>query len=176
MNQIKTKRLVLKKPTKKINKKSIVSKIGHWEVAKWLSDVPYPYTEQKAEEWLNNINYDDLLFSIFRNNSLIGGVGLSLEEDNDLDLGFGIWDLGFWIGRDQWGKGYATEAAMGLIQYAKKEFNFKQIKACYIKGNTGSSNVLRKLGFEEIGKCEEYFLSRKKTMPCIKLLLKFDTK
>ena len=155
MNQIKTKRLVLKKPTKKINKKSIVSKIGDWEVAKWLSDVPYPYTEQKAEEWLNNINYDDLLFSIFRNNSLIGGVGLSLEEDNDLDLGF-------WIGRDQWGKGYATEAAMGLIQYAKKEFNFKQIKACYIKGNTG--------------KCEEYFLSRKKTMPCIKLLLKFDTK
>jgi len=94
MNQIKTKRLVLKKPTKKINKKSIVSKIGDWEVAKWLSDVPYPYTEQKAEEWLNNINYDDLLFSIFRNNSLIGGVGLSLEEDNDLDLGFGIWDFG----------------------------------------------------------------------------------
>jgi len=140
MNQIKTKRLILKKPTKKINKKLIVSQIGDWEVAKWLSDVPYPYTEQKAEEWLNNINDDDLLFSIFRNNSLIGGVGLSLEEDNDLDLGF-------WIGRDHWGKGYATEAAMGLIQYVKKEFNFKQINACYIKGNTGSSNVLMKLGF-----------------------------
>jgi len=166
MSQIKTKRLILKKPTKKINKKFIVSQIGDWEVAKWLSDVPYPYTEQKAEEWLNNINDDDLLFSIFRNNSLIGGVGLSLEEDDDLDLGF-------WIGRDHWGKGYATEAAMGLIQYVKKEFNFKQIKACYIKGNTGSSNVLRKLGFEEIGECKEYFLSRKKTMPCIKLLLKF---
>ena len=169
MNQIKTKRLVLKKPTKKTNKKLIVSQIGDWEVAKWLSGVPYPYTEQKAEEWLNNINDDDLLFSIFRNNSLIGGVGLSLEEDNDLDLGF-------WIGRGHWGKGYATEAAMALIQYAKKEFNFKQIKACYIKGNTGSSNVLMKLGFKEIGECEEYFLSRKKTMVCIKLLLKFDTK
>ena len=169
MNQIKTKRLVLKKPTKKTNKKLIVSQIGDWEVAKWLSGVPYPYTEQKAEEWLNNINDDDLLFSIFRNNSLIGGVGLSLEEDNDLDLGF-------WIGRGHWGKGYATEAAMALIQYAKKEFNFKQIKACYIKGNTGSSNVLMKLGFKEIGECEEYFLSRKKTMVCIKLLLKFGTK
>mgnify|MGYP003329866814 FL=1 len=131
MNQIKTKRLVLKKPTKKTNKKLIVSQIGDWEVAKWLSGVPYPYTEQKAEEWLNNINDDDLLFSIFRNNSLIGGVGLSLEEDND-------WDLGFWIGRDHWGKGYATEAAMALIQYVNKEFNLKQINACYIKCNTGS--------------------------------------
>ena len=167
MIQIKTKRLVLKKPTKKINVKSIVSLIGDWDVAKWLSEVPYPYTEQKAEEWLDNINYDDLLFSIFRDNSLIGGVGLSLEEDSDFDLGF-------WIGRDHWGKGYATEAAMGLIQYAQKEFNFKQIKACYIKGNTGSSNVLSKLGFEEIGECEEYFLSRRKKMSCIKLLLKFD--
>ena len=98
MNQIKTKRLVLKKPTIKTNKKLIISQIGDWEVAKWLSGVPYPYTEQKAEEWLNNINDDDLLFSIFRNNSLIGGVGLSLEEDNDLDLGF-------WIGRGHWGKG-----------------------------------------------------------------------
>ena len=164
MDQIKTKRLVLKKPTKKINKKSIVSQIGDWEVAKWLSGVPYPYTEQKAEEWLNNISYDDLLFSIFRNNSLIGGVGLSLEEDDDLDLGF-------WIGRDHWGKGYATEAAMGLIQYVKEEANFKQITACYIKGNMGSSNVLRKLGFEEVGECEEYFLSRKKTMSCVDLLL-----
>jgi len=166
MIQIKTKRLVLKKPTKKINVKSIVSQIGDWEVAKWLSGVPYPYTEQKAEEWLDNINQDDLLFSIFRDKSLIGGVGLSLEEDNDFDLGF-------WIGRDHWGKGYATEAATGLIQYVKEETNFKQIMACYIKGNTGSSNVLMKLGFEEVGECEVYFLSRRKTMPCIKLLLKF---
>ncbi len=166
MIQIKTKRLVLKKPTKKINVKSIVSQIGDWEVAKWLSEVPYPYTEQKAKEWLDNINYDDLLFSIFRDNSLIGGVGISLEEDNDFDLGF-------WIGRDHWGKGYATEAAMGLIQYVKEETNCKQITACYIKGNTGSSNVLMKLGFKKVGECEVYFLSRRKTMPCIKLLLKF---
>ncbi len=166
MIQIKTKRLVLKKPTKKINKKSIVSQIGDWEVAKWLSGVPYPYTEEKAEEWLNNINHDDLRFSIFLNGSFIGGVGASLEEDNKLDLGF-------WLGKKYWGSGYATEAAMGFIQYVQEETNFKEITACYIKGNTDSSNVLMKLGFKEVGECEEYFLSRRKTMPCIKLLLKF---
>ena len=166
MNQIKTKRLVLKKPSKKINKKLIVSQIGDWEVAKWLSGVPYPYTEQKAEEWLNNINHDDLRFSIFLNGSFIGGVGASLEEDNKLDLGF-------WLGKKYWGSGYATEAAMGFIQYVQEETNFKEITACYIKGNADSSNVLMKLGFKEVGECEEYFLSRRKTMPCIKLLLKF---
>ena len=164
MNQIKTKRLVLKKPTKKINTKLIASQMGDWEVAKWLSDVPYPYTEKKAEEWLNNINHDDLTFSIFMNYSLIGGVGVSLEEDNKLDLGY-------WIGKEYWGNGYATETVKGLIKYVKEETSFKQITACYIKGNTTSENVLRKLGFEEIGECEEYFLSRKKTMTCIDLLL-----
>jgi RimJ/RimL family protein N-acetyltransferase len=164
MNQIKTKRLVLKKPVKTINKKLIASQIGDWQVAKWLSDVPYPYTEQNAEEWLNNINHDDLTFSIFMNDSLIGGVGVSLEEDNKLDLGY-------WVGREYWGNGYATEAVMGLIKYVKEETSFKQITACYIIGNNTSANVLRKLGFEEVGECEEYFLSRKKTMSCIDLLL-----
>ena len=164
MNQIKTKRLVLKKPTKKINTKLIASQIGDWEVAKWLSDVPYPYTEQKAEEWLTNINHDDLRFSIFMGDSLIGGVGVSLEKDKKLDLGY-------WVGREYWGNGYATEAVMGLIQYIKEETDFKQITACYIKGNNSSANVLRKLGFKEVGECEEYFLSRKKTMSCVDLLL-----
>ncbi len=166
MNQIRTKRLILKKPTKKINKQLIVSQIGDWEVAKWLSGVPYPYTEERAEEWLNNINEDDLLFSIFINDLLIGGVGLSFEENND-------YDLGFWIARDYWGKGYATEAAMGLIRFVKKELKPKKIKACHIKGNTGSSNVLRRLGFEKIGECEEFFLSRGQVMPCIRLELNF---
>ena len=164
MNQIRTKRLILRKPTKKISKQLIVSQIGDWEVTKWLSGVPYPYTEERAEEWLNNINEEDLLFSIFINDLLIGGVGLSLEENND-------YDLGFWIARDYWGKGYATEAAMGLIQFVTKELKLKQIKACYIKGNKGSTNVLRKLGFEEIGECEEFFLSRGQVMPCIRLEL-----
>ena len=67
--------------------------------------------------------------------------------------------------------GYATEAAMGLIQFVTKELKLKQIKACYIKGNKGSTNVLRKLGFEEIGECEEFFLSRGQVMPCIRLEL-----
>ena len=166
MNQIRTKRLILRKPTKKISKQLIVSQIGDWEVTKWLSGVPYPYTEESAEEWLNNISGDDLLFSIFLNNSLIGGVGLTPEENND-------YDLGFWIGRDYWGKGYVTEAAMALIQFAKKELKLKQIKACHIKGNTSSSNVLRRLGFKEIGECEEFFVSRGKVMPTVVLQLNF---
>ena len=51
MMEIKTERLVLKKPEHK-DKQSIISQIGDWEVAKWLSSVHYPYTENDADDWL----------------------------------------------------------------------------------------------------------------------------
>ena len=41
MTEIRTERLVLKKP-RHIDKPLIVSQIGDWEVAKWLSAVPFP--------------------------------------------------------------------------------------------------------------------------------------
>ena len=60
---------------------------------------------------------------------------------------------------------------MGLIEYVKDETEFKVIAACYIKDNKASANVLKKLGFREVGECEEYFLSRKETVRCIDLAL-----
>ena len=98
---------------------------------------------------------------------MVGGVGVSFEDHNQLDLGY-------WIAKDYWGYGFATEASMGLIEYIKNETNFKAITACYVKGNKASANVLKKLGFIEIGECEEYFLSRKKTMDCVDLILNLD--
>jgi len=162
--EIKTKRLVLKRPDKSINKKLFTSLVGEWDIAKWLSDVPYPYTEENAEKFIKRTSLDDLRFCIFFNELLVGGVGFSFEENNQLDLGY-------WIAKNYWGNGFATEASMGLIEYVKDETEFKVITACYIKDNKASSNVLKKLGFREVGECEEYFLSRKETVRCIDLVL-----
>ena len=164
---INTIRLVLKRPDKSINKDLFVSLVGDWDIAKWLSDVPYPYTVKDAEKFIKRSSPDDLRFSVFYKDILVGGVGVSFEDHNQLDLGY-------WIAKDYWGYGFATEASMGLIEYIKKETNFKAITACYVKGNKASANVLKKLGFIEIGECEEYFLSRKKTMDCVDLILNLD--
>ena len=165
--QITTQRLTLKRPDRSINKTLFASLVGDWDIAKWLSDVPYPYTEKHAEKFIKRSSKDDLRFSVFYDNILVGGVGVSFEDHNQLDLGY-------WIAKDYWGYGFATEASMGLIEYIKKETNFKAITACYVKGNKASANVLNKLGFIEIGECEEYFLSRKKTMDCVDLILDLD--
>ena len=165
--QITTKRLTLKRPNRSINKTLFASLVGDWDIAKWLSDVPYPYTEKHDEKFIKRSSPDDLRFSVFYDNILVGGVGVSFEDHNQLDLGY-------WIAKDYWGYGFATEASMCLIEYIKKETNFKAITACYVKGNKASANVLNKLGFIEIGECEEYFLSRKKTMDCVDLILDLD--
>ena len=142
--------------------------VGDWDITKWLSDVPYPYTEKNAEMFIKSSSPDDFRFSVFYDEILVGGVGVSYEDNNQLDLGY-------WIAKDYWGFGFATEASMGLIEYVKNETDFKAITACYIKGNKASANVLKKLGFKEIGTCDEYFLSRNETLSCIDLILNLDS-
>ena len=165
MTDIRTKSLVLKKPQHK-DKQLIVSQIGEWEVSKWLSRVPYPYTKNDADEWIRTISRKELTFSIFENDSLVGGIELTSHEDN-------CYELGFWLGRQHWGQGFATEACKGLLRYAREELALKNIVSSYMKGNGASANVLRKLGFKKTGEGEIYCLSRKETLPCVNLVLAY---
>ena len=163
MIEIRTERLVLKK-LKQNDIQSLVFEIGEWEVAKWLSRVPYPYTENDAEDWLGIVIQQELSLNIFECNVLVGGIGLEIDDD-------GYYEFGYWLGRQHWGKGYATEAAKGFLNYVAKELNLKNIMATHIKGNDASAKVLKKLGFRAKGIGEIYCLARKETVPCLKLVL-----
>ena len=163
MTEIKTDRLVLKKPRRK-DKQSIVSQIGDWEVAKWLSEVPYPYTDGDADDWINSLSKEELTLNIFQSDSLIGGIRLTHEDD-------GYYELGFWLGREHWGQGFATEACKGLLHYAEEKLGIRNFKSSHMTGNDDSARVLAKLGFKKTGEGEIYCLSRKETLPCVKLVL-----
>ena len=163
MTEIRTERLVLKKPRHK-DKPLIVSQIADWEVAKWLSAVPYPYTENDADEWIRAFSRKELTFNTFENDSLVGGIELTPHEDN-------FHELGYWLGRQHWGQGFATEAGKGLLHYATDGLNLRNFKSRYMKGNDDSANVLNKLSFKKTGEGEIYCLSRKETLPCINLVL-----
>jgi ribosomal-protein-alanine N-acetyltransferase len=55
-------------------------------------------------------------------------------------------EVGYTIGRDYWGQGYATEAASAVRDYALRELGADRLIALIIHGNTASENVARKLG------------------------------
>ena len=164
MIEIKTDRLILKKPKSKQDILSIVSQIGDWEVIKWLAMVPYPYTYNDCESYLKESNNNELAFNIFLDNQLIGGVGLHLHNDN-------YYELGYWLGKDYWGKGYATESSKYLLEYALGKLDSSKIKSGYFIDNIPSGNVLKKLGFKEVGIEKRYSDSMKKEMDMMKVIL-----
>ena len=161
--EIKTKRLLIKKP--QINdKQKLILELNNREVTKWLVNVPFPYSESDADKWIHSLTVNNLQFNIYLENILIGGIGLKKNKNS-------IHDLGYWLGKDFWGNGYATEACRVLIEYASKELKIKKIIAGYMTENKSSAKVLEKLGFKEIRKDFIFHLSRNEKVSDIKLEL-----
>ena len=77
------------------------------------------------------------------NGNFIGCCGLK-----PYNLKEGIYELGFHIVRKEWGKGYATESAKAMIQYARDVMNAKALFAGHNPKNTASKILLNKLGFK----------------------------
>jgi [ribosomal protein S5]-alanine N-acetyltransferase len=57
-------------------------------------------------------------------------------------------EVGYTLGRDFWGCGYATEAAGAVRDYALGRLGAERLIALIIHGNKASENVARKLGLE----------------------------
>lgn len=79
----------------------------------------------------------------------VGGVGISLFEDGARA------ELGFWIGRAHWGRGYAVEAAGRLVAFAREALGIDRFTATAAADNAASIRVLEKLGFAECGRGEQ---------------------
>ena len=116
------------------------------------------------KSYLKESNNNELALNIFLDNQLIGGVGLHLHNDN-------YYELGYWLGKDYWGKGYATESSKYLLEYALEELDLPKIKSGYFIDNLPSGNVLKKLGFEEKKKKKRYSVSHEKQMEIMLVVL-----
>ena len=70
---------------------------------------------------------------------VVGNIG-SWEHDGERDVGY-------WIGREEWGKGVATAALSAFLG----ELNTRPLHAHVATHNIGSIRVLEKCGFERTG-------------------------
>jgi RimJ/RimL family protein N-acetyltransferase len=122
--------------------------------------VPYPYTFDDADEWLEIVGNEEFNLNIFLNDDLIGGVGLTPAEDD-------FFELGYWLGFDYWRQGYATESVKGLLNYAKANTPYKKFKANVFKENVASAKVLEKNGFKRVEDREVFSISRQENVPSV---------
>ena len=69
-------------------------------------------------------------------------------------------DTGLVIGcKEFWGKGYASEAWILLLEYAFRELNLHKVIATVVAGHESSQAALQKVGFKVEGRQrEEFFL------------------
>jgi len=65
-------------------------------------------------------------------------------------------EIGFFFVRDAWGRGYATELARALVEFAFTATPLPEVVATHDVRNTASRNVLLKSGFEDLGKRRVY--------------------
>jgi RimJ/RimL family protein N-acetyltransferase len=117
------------------------------KIARNLAVVPWPYTLRDAEAFLASPR-DPVLPSllIFERTDaapqLIGACGLGRRPS-------GAVEMGYWIARPFWGRGYATEACGALLDIART-LGLDSLEASHFIDNPASARVLDKLGFQSL--------------------------
>ncbi len=79
-----------------------------------------------------------------RDKTVIGACGIVFQYEATPELGY-------WLGVDHWGKGYATEALHAVIDYAFTDLNHESLQAGARVTNPASRRVLEKCGFQWTG-------------------------
>jgi RimJ/RimL family protein N-acetyltransferase len=112
-----------------------------------LARAPWPYSRDDAQEFA--ARSQDPLFPHFLL-TLPGDAGQTLVGSCGLGNRDGEAELGYWIAREHWGKGFATEAARAVIANAWMLGHRKLVGSHYVD-NPASGAVLRRLGFVPTG-------------------------
>ena len=57
-------------------------------------------------------------------------------------------EIGYWLGKSFWNKGYVSEALQRILQFGFEELHLNKIYASHFPHNPASGKVLQKNGFE----------------------------
>src|SRR3712207_964149 len=111
-----------------------------------LASAPWPYTLADAEAFLaTERDADAACMLIFRRTAdapeLVGSIGFGRRPS-------GAIELGYWIARPHWGKGYATEAGRAAVAMARESLRVDKLVSGHFLDNPASGRVLEKIGFK----------------------------
>jgi len=132
---------------------AVAALAGRREIADTTMAIPHPYLVQHATDWISGQSISwkegrEVVFAIvFREETkLIGAVGL-----REIDKAHSHAELGYWIGVDWWGRGFATEAARAVVEFGFQSLKLNRIHAHHMLRNPASGRVLQKVGMRPEG-------------------------
>jgi ribosomal-protein-alanine N-acetyltransferase len=117
---------------------------GEREVAETTALIPHPYPDGAAAAWIaaqarERAAGREYTYAITAagDELVVGAIALrpaAIERDN----------LGYWIGRAYWGRGYATAATRAVIALAFTLLDLDLVTASHLARNPASGRVLEK--------------------------------
>ncbi|MEO5805048.1 GNAT family N-acetyltransferase [Devosia sp.] len=139
---IATERLLLRAPSM-ADLDQLVALLDNPRVSATTAVIPSPYTEADGRFFIEHTATDAALRAyaiIDGDDQLTGVVSFKFQDGKSPELGY-------WIGEPFWGRGYACEAANGLLDAARVTGLFPRINARALSSNGASLRVLEKAGF-----------------------------
>jgi RimJ/RimL family protein N-acetyltransferase len=163
-----TERLVLR-PLQTRDRARLIHLANNWRVAKNLGTMPYPYTDAAADDWLGKQQglWDagkTVPLAITIDDELVGGIGVGVRDHDD-------WELGYWLGEPYWNRGYASEAAFALRDYAFERLKLPRMVAGHYADNHASGRILTKIGFRYTKEAKRFCLARGADVVCLEMTL-----
>lgn len=139
----------------------IAALAGDWDVARMTARIPYPYTVGEAHQWISGLADGEVVRGIDHDGELIGVTGY-LPDAN------GSAEVGYWIGKPWWGRGFATEAAEAMIRLCFSAAKPERVTCSHFIDNDASRRVIEKLGFRLVGPARAYCDARKHDVPTLR--------
>lgn len=163
---IETQRLTLR-PFAETDARRVAFLAGEYDVAKMCGRVPHPYSMADAFAFFGMVDRGraearEYAFAVTAPiDGLVGSCGVLRVGDETSRT----WEIGYWFGRPYWGLGYASEAARGVMDWAREALGAETFVAGHYVDNPASGHVLRKLGFVPVGTQELFGVARQRVSP-----------
>lgn len=153
---IPTKRLILR-PFVLADAADVQRLAGDKEIASTTVKIPHPYEDGMAEKWISTHQEtfegdEGLNLAITSRDTalLVGSVGLRIQREHQRG------ELGYWVGKQFWGRGYGTEAAAAMVRHGFEAMSLNRIYACYLSRNPASGRVMEKIGMTHEGRSRQH--------------------
>lgn len=169
--QIETDRMILRR-FRSDDLDELVAIMSNWDVTRWLSsNIPFPYNRLDGEEFIETekANFEkagQINFAVIEKSTMrfMGSFKLFAMRCEECEIGY-------CLGPDFWGKGFASEMMAAIISWLKKRGEVKRLTAQTAIDNNGSRGLLEKCAFKHCGtppsdsqrcghgsECSEYYI------------------
>jgi RimJ/RimL family protein N-acetyltransferase len=162
---IRTRRLLLR-PLGSVDAERLFALFANWEVVRWLSTPPWPYTLDDAKSFvdaqMDRAAGSGSYLAITLDGTLIGGIDARSNRPEGAPAKAPV--LGYWLGQPYWGQGLMSEAAEAFIPQVFASTGQDTIYSGAFAGNAASLRVQEKLGFDRTGGAMHFSRPRGKTL------------